>query len=207
LPTEAPTSFLDNTQHGIYVTGTGTLSVTGTPVLPPNGHGTVVVSGNFSAGVRLFEAQGGAPSTLEGLVAWANPSSGLRVYGGSRLKVRKSVFLANGANGVYVTSYDGSAAGNDLSQIDLGTVADPGHNTLQASLGSNPDVTGLCVSMSPGVDAFTLHAAGNIFAGPLDCTRVLPPPAPVLRAQTCSGFVDVGVVLGTTVVVDTAGCN
>jgi hypothetical protein len=203
---EAPTSFLNNTQHGIYVTGAGVLTISGVPVTPPNGQGTVVASGNFSAGVRIFEAPGAAAqSTIGGLVAWANPSSGLRVYGGSKLKVRNSVFLANGANGVFVTSYDNTSAGNDLSQLDLGTVGAPGHNTLQALLGSNPDVTGVCVSMSANMGALTLHAAGNVFAGPIDCsTSILP----ILRAPTCSGFVDVGVVtaLGTTVTVDAAGC-
>jgi len=205
---QAPTSFLNNTQHGIYVTGAGVLSVTGVPVtLPaPNGQGTVVVSGNFSAGVRIFEAPGAAAqSTLDGLVAWANPSSGLRVYGGSKVKVRNGVFLANGGNGVYVTSYDGTAAGNDLSQLDFGTAADPGRNTLQALLGSNPDVTGVCVSMAPNRGALTLHAAGNVFAGPVDCSTSM---APLLRAPTCSGFVDVGVVIsaGTAVTVDASGC-
>jgi hypothetical protein len=208
---QAPTSFLNNTQHGIYVTGTGVLNVTGVPVTSPapNGQGTVVTSGNFSAGVRIFEAPGAAASSLNGLVAWANPSTGLRIYGGSKLTVRNSVFLANGANGVFVTSYDGTASGNDLSRIDLGTSADPGHNYLQALLGSNPDVTGLCVSMAAGMGSLTLHAAGDVFAGPTDCSALLVPGTPLLRAPTCSGFVDVGVVasLGTTVTVDAAGCN
>ena len=205
---QAATSFLNNTQHGIYVTGTGVLDVLGVPVTAPapNGQGTVVVSGNFLAGIRIFEAPGGPRSTLDGLVAWANPSSGLRIYGGSSLKVRNSIFLANGTNGVYVTAYDGSAAGNDLSRLDLGTGSDPGHNTLQASLGSNPDVTGVCVSMAAGRGALTLEAAGNTFAGPIDCS--LSADA-IVRAGTCSGFVDVGVVgiAGTNVTVDASGCR
>jgi hypothetical protein len=205
---QATTSFLNNTQHGIYVTGSGVLNVTGVPVLSPapNGQGTVVVSGNFSTGVRIFEAPGTGLSTIDGLVSWANTASGLRVYGGSKVKVRNSVFLANGANGVYVTSYDGTAAGNDLSQIDLGTAADKGRNTIQALLGSNPDITGLCVAMSGGMGSLTLRAVGNVFAGPTDCGSVTG--VPLLRAPTCSGFVDVGVVLtvGTTVTVDASGC-
>ena len=214
---QAPTSFLNNTQHGIYVTGAGVLTVAGVPVTPPNGQGTVVTMGNFSSGVRIFEAPGvGAQSTLAGRVAWANASTGLRVYGGSKLKLRNSVILANPTNGVYVTSFDNTAAGNDLSQLDLGTVADPGHNTLQAALGSNPDVAGVCVSMAAAqdalklrADALTLHAAGNVFAGPIDCATASLPPPLLLRAPTCSGFVDVGVALalGTTVTVDTSGCN
>ena len=111
-----------------------------------------------------------AVSTIDGLVAWANPTSGLRVYGGSKLKVRNSILLANGASGGFLTAYDNTTAGNDLSQVDLGTVADPGHNTLQALIGSNPDVTGVCVSMSGSMGALTLHAAGNVWAGPVDCS-------------------------------------
>jgi hypothetical protein len=52
----------------------------------------------------------------------------------------------------------------------------------------------------------TLRAAGNTFAGPVDCSMST---APLVRAPTCSGFVDIGVVtaIGTTVTVDAAGCN
>src|SRR4029079_2660197 len=180
---QAPTTFNNNTQHGIYVTGADIVNITGFPVTvpAPNGQGTVVASGNAFAGLRIFEAPGAASlSTVNGFVAWQNAQNGLRLYGGGKVKVRNSVFLANVLNGVYVTGYDGTAAGNDLSQIDLGTAADKGHNPLQALLGSSPDNTGLCVSMSGGMGALTLRAVGNVFAGPLDCASTSG--LPILRA-------------------------
>ena len=126
--------------------------------------------------------------------------------GGGKVKVRNSVFLANVLNGVYVTAYDSSAAGNDLSQIDLGSVSDPGRNVLQAAVGSMPDLAGLCIGMSAGRGPLTLSARGNVFAGPTDCTTST---AAIVRSTVCGGFVDLGVVpaLGTTVTVDVGNCQ
>src|SRR6185295_14384255 len=206
---QAPTLFNNNSQHGIYVFGTGVINITGFPltVPAPNGQGTVVATGNAFAGLRIFEAPGAAGmSTINGFVAWQNAQNGLRLYGGEKVKVRNSVFLANVLNGVYVTGYDASAAGNDLSQIDLGSVSDPGRNVLQASVGSMPDLAGLCVGMSPGRGLLTLSARGNVFAGPTDCTTST---VGIVRSAVCGGFVDLGVVSasGTTVNVDVAGCQ
>jgi hypothetical protein len=206
---QATTSFINNTQQGIYVTGTGVLNVTGVPVISPapNGQGTVVTSGNAGAGVQIFEAPGAAgQSVLNGLVAWGNTLSGLRLAGGANAKVRNGVFLANGLNGIYITSFNGTAAGNDLSQIDLGTSASQGRNYLQQLSGPNRDITGLCVSMTAGMGTLTLHAAGNIFAGPTDCGAST---AMILSSAVCSNYVDLGVVTasGTTVNVDVASCT
>jgi hypothetical protein len=105
-----------------------------------------------------------------------------------------------------VTSYDLSATGNDLSQLDLGTATDPGRNVLQAAIGFNPDLAGLCVGMSGGQGTLTLTARGNIFAGPTDCATST---ASLMRSVVCGGYVDVGVVpaTGTTVNVDVATCQ
>ena len=133
----------------------------------PNGQGTVVASGNGFAGLRIFEAPGAAAvSTVNGLVGWQNAQNGLRLYGGGRVKVRNSVFLANVLNGVYVTGSDGTDAGNDLSQIDLGSVSDAGRNVLQAAVGSMPDLAGLCVGMSTGRGLLTLVGARQRVRGP-----------------------------------------
>jgi hypothetical protein len=206
---QAPTTFNNNTQHGIYVTGAGVINITGFPVTvpAPNGQGTVVASGNGFAGLRIFEAPGAAAtSTVNGFVGWQNAQYGLRLYGGDRVKVRNSVFLANVLNGVYLTGFDASDAGNDLSQLDLGTVSDPGRNVLQAAVGSMPDLAGLCVGMSAGRGLLTLSARGNVFAGPTDCTVSM---AGIVRSAVCGGFVDLGVVpaAGTTVNVDVANCQ
>ena len=171
---QAPSVFSNNTQHGIYVTGAGVVNIIGVPVTAPtpNGQGTVVANGNYFAGLRIFEAPGAAAmSTVNGLVAWGNTQTGLRLYGGAKVKVRNSVFLMNVLNGVYLTSFDSTAAGNDLSRIDLGTSAELGRNYLQASVGANPNLAGLCVSMSNGMGALTLATRGNLFAGPTDCGR------------------------------------
>jgi hypothetical protein len=219
VPAGSTTSFLNNTQHGIYVTGTGSLNITATPVtLPaPNGQGSVVVSGNAITGVRIFEGPGGPQSTINGLVAWNNQQAGLRVYGGAKVKVRNGVFLLNATNGVYVTSWDTTAAGNDLSNIDLGTTVDPGHNIMQAlsGAGENPNGTaGLCVTMEDNQGALTLHAAGNTWAGPIDCSSGAAAGTAIPRAKSCGGKIDVGVSRGdadsgsgTVVTVDVAGCQ
>jgi hypothetical protein len=206
---QAPTSFNNNSQHGIYVTGAGVINITGFPVTvpAPNGQGTVVASGNAFAGLRIFEAPGAAGlSAVNGLVGWQNGQNGLRLYGGEKVKVRNSVFLANVLNGVYVTSYDGTAPGNDLSGIDLGTAVDGGRNVLQAAVGSMPDLAGLCVQMASGGGTLTLSARGNVFAGPNDCGGST---SPISRSAVCNGFVDLGVVpaTGTTVNVDVATCQ
>ena len=192
------------------MTGAGVINITGFPVTvpAPNGQGTVVANGNALAGLRIFEAPGNAAfSTVNGLVAWQNAQHGLRLYGGGKVKVRNSVFLANVLNGVYVTPYEATAAGNDLSQLDLGTAADPGRNMMQAALGSMPNLAGLCLGMTPGLNmALTLSARGNVFAGPTDCATST---AAIVRSTVCSGFADIGVVPGgdTAVNVDVATCQ
>jgi len=181
--------------------------VSGVPVVPPNGQGTVQANGNFFAGLGIFENPGAAAmSSVDGLVAWQNAQNGLRLYGGARVRVRNSVFLANTLNGIYVTSYDGTAAGNDLSQVDLGKAGAPGRNYIQALFGANPDLAGLCVSMSGGMGTLTLAAEGNLFAGPTDCTVST---AGIVRSTVCGGYVDLGVIpaSGTTVNVDVALCH
>jgi hypothetical protein len=206
---QAPSTFNNNTQHGIYVTGAGVVNISGVPVIvpAPNGQGTVQANGNFFAGLRIFEAPSAAAlSSVDGLVAWGNSQNGLRLYGGAKVRVRNSVLLANGLNGIYLTSYDSSAAGNDLSQVDLGKSGSPGRNDIQALVGSNPDLAGLCVAMSSGVGSLTLSAQGNVFAGPTDCAVAT---APVVRSSVCGGYVDVGVIpaTSTTVTVDVSTCH
>ena len=206
---QAPTTFNGNSQHGIYVTGSGVVNILGLPVITPapNGQGTVQANANYFAGLRIFESPGAAPaSRIDGLVAWQNAQNGVRLYGGARVALRDGVFLGNGLNGVLITSYDVSAAGNDPSQIDLGQAGDPGRNQIQAATGANPNLAGLCVSMSGGMGALGLAAEGNVFAGPTDCTGG---PTAIVRASVCGGGVDLGVIPagGTSVTADVALCQ
>ena len=62
------------------------------------------------------------------------------------------MFLNNATNSVYV-SPSTTAAGNALSQIDLGPRITAATTTGAAR--SNPDLTGVCVTMSPGMGALS----------------------------------------------------
>ena len=206
---QAPTQFNNNTQHGIYVTGSGVVNIEGVPVtsVSPNGQGTVVANGNFFAGMQIFESPGAAAmSTINGLVAWGNTQNGLRLYGGTKVKIRNGVFLMNGLDAIYLTSYEATAAGNNLAELDLGTTADPGRNYLQGAVGSNPNLAGLCISMSDNMGALTLATRGNLFAGPTDCATST---AAITRSTVCGGYTDLGVIpaAGTTVAVDVGTCQ
>jgi len=206
---QATTSFSNNSEHGIYVTGTGVLSLAGLPVTSPapNGQGTVITNNNAFDGVEIFEGAGAAAQSLiQGLVAWGNTRHGVQLFGGEKVKVRGSVLLNNKLNGLFVTAADTSAASNDLSGIDLGTASDPGRNYLQSSLGSNADLAGLCISMAASQGTLSLSAEGNIFSGPTDC---LSSTNTVARSTSCTNNVDIGVVpaTGTTVTIDTATCH
>ena len=48
----------------------------------------------YAAGVGLVT------NNINGLVSWANTNYGARLFGGSLIKVRNSVLLTNGADGV-----------------------------------------------------------------------------------------------------------
>jgi hypothetical protein len=206
---QAPCVFSNNTQHGIYVTGAGVVNITGVPVVlsAPNGQGTVVANGNYFAGLRIFESPGAsAMSTIDGLVAFGNLQNGLRLYGGAKVKVRNGVFLGNLLNGVFVTNYDATAAGNDLSLLDFGKAGDPGRNWIQGAQGANPNLAGLCVSMATGQGTLSLAARGNMFAGPVDCASST---ASLNKSSVCGAYVDLGTIpaSGTTVSVDVATCQ
>jgi hypothetical protein len=204
-----PTMFNANSQHGIYVTGSGVVNVVGVPVtLPaPNGQGTVEANGNYFAGLSIFESPGAATANrIDGLVAWQNAQNGVRLYGGEKVTIRNGVFLGNGLNGVYVTSYDATAPGSDLSLVDLGRAGDPGRNQLQAAAGANQNRAGLCLAISGGAGNVALSAEGNVFAGLADCATGA---AAVVRSTVCGGGVDLGVILtaGANVTVDLALCD
>jgi hypothetical protein len=206
---QATTSFSNNSEHGIYVTGSGALNITGVPVTAPapNGQGTVIATNNAFDGLEIFETPvAAAQSSIYGLVAWNNTKHGIQLFGGEKVKVRSSVLLNNKLNGLFITSADVTSAANSLSGINLGTAGDPGLNQIQAALGSNSDLTGLCISMAPGQGTLSLSAEGNVFSGPTDCTTAT---SSVVRSAACADNVDLGIVpaIGTTVTVDLAKCQ
>ena len=224
---QAQTSFNNNTLHGIEVSGLGSVNVTGVVGAPvPSNNGTVIVSSNTTAGLRINQTVGAAnlpTNTITGLVAWANGNYGARIFGGSKVKIRKSVFGASGADGILVsndTSANGTAAlRNDLTGIDLGTsgtTPDPGLNYLQTPLGAlGTNLTaGLCVGMAAGIGPLTLNAAGNYLvstgAAQVNCSTTA---ATITKAGTCTGHNSLGGMTAaggnpaTVVTVVTAMCN
>ncbi|HEY0870160.1 MAG TPA: hypothetical protein VGD55_07160, partial [Acidothermaceae bacterium] len=85
---QATTSFSNNTEHGIYVTGRAVLNVVGVPVTSPapNGQGTVIANNNGFDGLEIFETPFAAgQSSIIGLVAWGNRKHGIQLFGGEKV--------------------------------------------------------------------------------------------------------------------------
>jgi hypothetical protein len=205
---QAQTSFNANTENGIRVTDLGTLIVAGVST----GDGTVVARGNALANVFINHTPGMAPavSVIDGVLALGSQSGdgGIQILGGSRVRLRNSVALGNVEAGVIISSADATAAGNALAEIDLGSADQPGHNLLQAALGSNANGgAGLCVQLAEAAGAQTLAAAGNVFSGPRDCAQ--PAAGMVVKGTACTTRVDEAVVpaTGTTVTVTLTSCQ
>ena len=207
------TTFESNTQSGIAVTGAGVLNITGASVT--GGKRSVIVQNNVNGNVDFGQTPVAATpvSTLDGLYSWASTQGdGLRILAGSKIKVRNSIFLANGGNGIRIASAGASAAANSLAGIDLGvtpvaTAGNAGRNTLQAQAGSNPNVgAGICIDLAANAGAQALVAVGNQFAG-LDCTTTTP--GAIRTSTSCTGATDLGVTVaaGTTVTVNTTTCT
>jgi hypothetical protein len=196
------TSFSANATDGIYVAAGAAIALTGVPGATV-GTGTVVTNGN-QMGLEIVQLSTAPPppSVIDGLVSFENGASGLHFSAGTRVKVRNSVSLGNFDQGVLVsTAILAAARLNDLSGIDLGSTTtlgdggiDYGHNTFQAVSGSSPNVnSGICVSLDPG--SGTLSAAGNTFAGPLDCTAASPGPVGYSGPGTCGSRQDLGLLV------------
>jgi len=167
----AATHFDTNTVHGILVSNSGSISLTGavtSTAAPPVG--TITTSHNTAAGIWVEQTPGTPPqNTITGLVSYANTGNGLRFVGGSNVKLRGSVSLGNAASGVIVSAGAAAAgaASNDISKIDLGDPSDAGGsiggNTLQAPFGAGQNGNaGVCLAMR--ANAGTLSAAGNAFS-------------------------------------------
>jgi hypothetical protein len=221
----ATTSFTGNTQFGIDVTALGSVNITGVAVTPPNGNGTVVVSSNGvgnnnTAGLQIRQTAGAtlATNTITGLVAWNNGVDGARLSGGSKIKIRNSVFGANLTDGIRVVQGTGGNATQqrDLSAIDLGNStsapADYGKNYLQTplSVGGRNQTAGLCVTLGGAASgAGILNAAGNYLVfgtggtSQVDCSAT----SQTVTKGTCTGGNSLGVANGTTVTVALNQCN
>jgi hypothetical protein len=211
-----PSTFTANTLYGIEVTDLGVLNITGVPVTDPaiTGLGTVVASGNSRSNIFIAQTPGTVPSVgvIDGVVAWNSTNgAGIEIQTGSQLKLRNTVSLANATDGVLITTGDATAAGEAVGGIDLGTANSFGHNILQVPLTaaadhSNPGV-GICLSLDKDSGTQTLSAAGNVFAGPLDCSKGTPGGV-LNKNATCGARFDEGIVVttGTTATIVSSNC-
>jgi hypothetical protein len=193
-----PVAFVQNTQDGVLVAGSASVSFAG--VAGAIGAGSIVASQNGS-GIVMSQTGPGVnmpPSALAGVVAWKNTLYGLDLQGGSRVAVRSSLSGGN-AIGVYVRTSTVTAS-NDTSYIDLGTAADFGKNTLQslAPGDGGPSAqnanAGACFAILPN-SSQTLSAQGNVWVdaagtAAIDCTASSPGALTV--SAVCTGGVDVG---------------
>jgi hypothetical protein len=193
---QATTSFNKNGQHGILVTGTGFVNIQG---LQSAGAGTIECRQNNVAGLAISQTPGaGLPqNTVNGLlVAGTTNGNGIRIEGGSNVKVTNSSSLGNGGSGILVaTSLVGITRNNSIANIVLGTAAAPGNNTFQADLGSNANQgAGICLQLD--ANSGTLMARGNQFSGGAMCATT----ASVLTFdnKTCANNRDLGLLKSLT---------
>jgi len=136
-------------------------------------NGTVVSTLNLASGLVIQQTVGGTGGTnsIDGFVSWANNQYGVYIFGGSKVKIRNSVFAGNTNYGMVLANNGALPAGLDMSTFDFGTSAtDPGGNWFQmprSTLGFNTS-GGVCVSWGSHVAGGTLELAGNHFnTGPI----------------------------------------
>ena len=208
-----PATFNGNGEHGILVTGGGSLSISGS-VNP-----AVIVDSNYIAGLFIEQTPvtGGTPPENDVSYLQATNSvttNGIHVYAGSSLKLRNSVTGGNAENGIAVTTYDKGEAtqSDDVSAIDLGSIngLTPdyfGLNTFQYASGGAFDPNGgagICLDLTTTA-AQTLSAAGNIFEL-VDCSTSSPPA--IKHSAHCKDATDVAVTgTGTTNSVLVTNCD
>ncbi len=221
-PSGTQTLFTGNAQHGIEVATLGSVNITGTPGTPiPSNSGTVVASGNTTAGIRINQTPGGTglvTNNISGLVAWGNTNYGMRLFGGSLVKVRNSVLLGNLQYGVIVGGAN-VVGGDDISKLDLGKAGDPGKNWIQTpvgAVGANAN-GGMCVSLANctgacaagGALVENLSAEGNEMVSTTNTQVDCSVSTSTVTKGTCGAQRSDGIATGITNItttVDVAGC-
>ena len=199
------THFDLNTEAGIRVDDSGMLTLTGAVGATPPATGTVTANQNATAGLAIAQTPGAVPlNVVTGLTAWKTTAGpGIRVLGGSTLKLRASSALGNATDGVHVKSFvSGAVVTNDTTKIDLGAsaAADPGKNVLQAIAGQSPNAgVGICLELPAGVGQI-VNAYGNTLvtaASPpvsVDCSTTAGQIKKNTGNGACAGGVAIGVV-------------
>ena len=199
---QATTAFNNNGQHGILVTGTGSVNIQGAHSASA---GTIECKQNDVAGLAISQTPGASlpPNIVNGLLVLGTANgNGIRIEGGSNVTITNSATLGNAGSGLLVTtSLVGNTRNNSIANINLGTSAAPGGNAFQASLGNNANQgAGICLQLD--ANSGTLMARGNQFSGGADCKN----SASVLTFsnQNCGNNRDLGLLSSKTT---TAGNN
>ncbi len=203
---QATTSFTQNTANGILIDGNAYARLAG--VVGSGSNGTFIVSGNFAAGIRVQQTVNGGSTPqniFDGLVvAGTTNGSGIWVFGGSNLKLRNSLVVANSANGVLAQTnvISVSMRDNDVSKVDLGSANGMGHNVLQLGGSAANSGSGVCLQLDVASNQ-TLAAQGNVFTG-RDCSTASP--GQISRSQQCFGATDIGLATSTNDI-DVTNCT
>ncbi len=194
----SPVAFTQNTQDGVLVQGSASISFVG--AAGAMGAGSILASQN-ATGLVMMQAGPGIDmpaSVLTGFVAWKNTVYGLDLQGGSSVKVRSSFFGAN-ATGVEVRTSTATAS-DDTAYIDLGIASSLGNNTLQSVAPSDGAASaqntgaGLCFEILPNKSQ-TLSAEGNTWVNAagtasIDCSQASP--GALSETTACAAGVDFG---------------
>jgi hypothetical protein len=192
---QALTAFNNNTQYGILVDGAGSLTITGSQA---GGTGTIETRGNYTSGLAITQTPAvGLPlNTVTGFMSVGTTNGhGIRLGGGSNVKIRNSQSLGNFNSGIIVaTLVIGATRHNTLTGIDLGKVADPGGNQFQATIGSNANQgAGICLQVDPNTGA--LSARGNLFSAGKNCATTAA--SLTFNSTACSANRDLGLVVSS----------
>jgi hypothetical protein len=156
-------SHYDSNQFGIFVSEDPASQLIITAAEPTTGTFAglkmVTASSNARNGIRL--ASPNANNSLLNVGVLNNGASGVTLFGGAKVKLRKLRIQSSGQDGINIAD---NGMVTSLAGIDLGSSADPGHNELSNSVDSH-----ICVGTS--FDGTVLDAEGNTF-GTVDCSTV-----------------------------------
>jgi hypothetical protein len=188
-----PITFSNNEAHGIRVSGSGIVTVTGDLGSTPPSTSDVVVTGNAVAGVWVQNTTATTRSTFTGVVSTGSTGgNGFRIIPGSSVRVRGSWVLGNTLSGIDVENTTGGNS-TAIGNIDLGTGTggDAGDNVVQSASGNQNGSAGICLRL-PGlsVTGVTLNALGNLFRS-TDC-RSTAGTLVTSTGRACTGAADVG---------------
>jgi hypothetical protein len=197
------TSVHGNTQHGILVTGSGFVTISGSAPATAPGVATVDADNNAIAGLWISQMPGGVTSSQTNMVTGLEVTgtvggNGVHVEGGSFLTMTNSYIVGNHASGVVVSSSgNGPAANSVITGINFGKIGAPGGNTFQGPIDNltNP-VAGICLAIPAAVTAGaaqTLSAEGNIWSSTVDCKTSA---GSVTHTAACANGIDIGGIGG-----------